>query len=62
MLIIPVKKDESLEKALKRFKKKFEKTKIVNQLREKQYFEKPSIKRRTVIKKAKYKQKFFKEM
>jgi len=62
MLLIQIKKDESIEKALKRFKKKFEKTKVVFRLREKQYFEKPSIKRRIVIKKAKYKNKILKDL
>ncbi len=55
MLIIPVKEGESIEKALKKFKKKFEKTGAVKQLRARQAFTKPSILRRTEIKKAIYK-------
>lgn len=57
MLIVQVKEGESLEKALKKFKKKFEKTGIVKELRERQKFTKPSIKRREAVIKAVYKQK-----
>ena len=56
MLIVQVKEGESLEKALKKFKKKFEKTGVVKELRERQKFTKPSIKRRQTIIKAAYKQ------
>lgn len=55
MIIVPVKENESIERALKRFKKKFEKTGVIRQLRARQAFEKPSITRRTEIKKAIYK-------
>jgi len=54
MLIIPVKEGESIEKALKKFKRKVEKTGLVKDLRERQKFTKPSIKRREEIKKAIY--------
>jgi len=54
MLIIPVKEGESIEKALKKFKRKVEKTGLVKQLRERQKFTKPSIVRREEIKKAVY--------
>ncbi len=57
MLIVPVKENETIDKALKKFKKKFEKTGIVKQLRARQAFEKPSISRRTIVKKAVYKGK-----
>jgi small subunit ribosomal protein S21 len=56
MIIVPVKEGESIEKALKKFKKKFEKTGVVKQLRERQKFTKPSVKRREEIIKARYKQ------
>jgi len=52
MLIINIKENESIDKALKRFKKKFEKTGVVKQLRSRQAFEKPSVARRTEVKKA----------
>jgi small subunit ribosomal protein S21 len=54
MLIIPVKEGESIEKALKKFKRKVEKTGLVKELRERQKFTKPSVKRREEIKKAIY--------
>ncbi len=54
MIIVPVKEGESIEKALKKFKKKFEKTGVVRQLRERQKFTKPSVKRREEIIKARY--------
>ncbi len=55
MIIVPLKENETIDKALKKFKKKFEKTGIIKQLRARQAFEKPSISRRTTIKKAIYK-------
>ena len=54
MIIIPVKEGENIERALKRFKRKFEKTGVVKELRDRQSFTKPSIKRRAVVKKAVY--------
>ncbi len=57
MLIVQVKEGESLEKALKKFKKKFEKTGVVKELRERSKFTKPSIQRREEIINAVYKQK-----
>ena len=54
MLIVPVKEGESVEKALKKFKKKFEKTQVVKQLRERQKFTKPSVVKRETIKRAVY--------
>jgi small subunit ribosomal protein S21 len=57
MLIVQVKEGEALEKALKKFKKKFEKTGVVKQLRERQKFTKPSIRRRETVIRASYRQK-----
>ena len=57
MIIIPIKEGENIERALKKFKRKFEKTGTVKQLRERQAFVKPSVKRRQTIKKAVYSQK-----
>ncbi len=56
MLIIPVKEGENIERAIKKYKKKFEKTKVMRQLRERREFTKPSVKRRQEIIKAAYKQ------
>jgi small subunit ribosomal protein S21 len=58
MLIIPVKEGESIEKALKKFKRKVEKTGLIKNLRERQKFTKPSIVRREEIKKAIYSAQF----
>ena len=59
MLLIDAREAESIDKALKNYKKKFEKAKILLQLRERQAFKKPSIKRRGEVLKAIYKQKLF---
>ncbi|GHT72670.1 30S ribosomal protein S21 [Bacteroidia bacterium] len=55
MLIVPIKGDnDNLDKALKRFKRKFEKTGVVRTLRAGQFFTKPSIRRRNQVKHAAY--------
>lgn len=55
MLIIPVKEGENIERALKKFKKKFERTGAVKALRARQNYIKPSVERREQRKKAIYK-------
>ncbi|MCB0395833.1 MAG: 30S ribosomal protein S21 [Flavobacteriales bacterium] len=57
MIIIPVKEGENIEKALKKFKKKFERTGVVRELRDRQTFTKPSVDRRQKKLKAVYKEK-----
>lgn len=57
MIIVNVKENESIDKALKRFKKKFERTGVLRELRSRSYFEKRSVKRRTEVLKAAYRQK-----
>jgi len=57
MIIVNVKENESIDKALKRFKKKFEKTGVLKELRSRSYFEKPSVSKRTQKLKAEYRQK-----
>ncbi|MDD3875076.1 MAG: 30S ribosomal protein S21 [Bacteroidales bacterium] len=54
MIIVPVKEGESIDKALKKLKRKFEKTGVVKELRERQKFTKPSVIRRHEIIKARY--------
>lgn len=54
MLIIPIKDGENIDRALKRYKRKFDKTGVVRQLRSRQQFTKPSVTRRAVIQKAQY--------
>ncbi len=56
MLIIDSKDCENIDKALKKYKKKFEKSRVLMQLRERQAFIKPSIRRRTQKLKAVYKE------
>ena len=53
-ITILVKDNENIDRALKRFKKKFEKVRILKQLRQRMYYKKPSIKRREVLLKAIY--------
>ncbi len=56
MLIIDSKDCENIDKALKKYKKKFEKARVLLQLRNRQSFTKPSVKRRTEVLKAVYRQ------
>ncbi|MDX1470424.1 MAG: 30S ribosomal protein S21 [Flavobacteriaceae bacterium] len=57
MLIIPVKDGENIDRALKRYKRKFDKTGVKKQLHEKKQFTKPSIEKRAQVQKAQYIQK-----
>ena len=57
MIIVPVKDGENIERALKKFKRKFEKTGIVKELRARQQFIKPSVLKRLKMEKAIYVQK-----
>jgi small subunit ribosomal protein S21 len=61
MIIIPVKEGENVERALKRFKRKFEKTGVIKELRGRQAFVKPSVIRRAEINKAIYIQQLQRE-
>ena len=54
MIIVQVKEGESIEKALKKFKRKFDKTGIIRELRSRQAFEKPSVTNRKKMVKAVY--------
>lgn len=56
MIVINVKEGESIDRALKRFKKKFEKTGVLRELRSRQAFEKRSVSRRNLVKRAVYRQ------
>ncbi|MBQ0155003.1 MAG: 30S ribosomal protein S21 [Bacteroidales bacterium] len=46
MIIVQIKEGENIEKALKKFKRKFEKTGVVKELRNRQQFTKPSVLKR----------------
>ena len=54
MIIVPVREGENIEKALKKFKRKFEKTGAVRELRSRREFTKPSVKKRVAKMKAIY--------
>ena len=57
MLIIPIKDGENIDRALERFKRKFDKTGTKKSLQTRKEFVKPSIKRRAVIQKAQHVQR-----
>ena len=46
MIIVQVKDGENIERALKKFKRKFEKTGVVKELRARQQYNKPSVLKR----------------
>jgi small subunit ribosomal protein S21 len=54
MIIVPIKEGENIDRALKKYKRKFEKTGVVRELRERQKFTKPSVKKREERLKAIY--------
>ena len=54
MIIVQVKEGENIERALKKFKRKFEKTGAVREMRARKNFEKPFVKRRITRQKAIY--------
>jgi small subunit ribosomal protein S21 len=57
MIIVPIKEGENIERALKKLKRKFEKTGVVKELRNRQKFTKPSVVARDRKLKAIYIQK-----
>ena len=57
MIVVPVKEGENIEKALKKFKRKFEKTGVIKELRNRQAFEKRQVANRKKIMRAIYIQK-----
>ena len=62
MLIIDVKDNESIDKALRRYKRKYQKTGVMKELRKRKQFTKPSVQRRNEVLKAVYKQKKFEDL
>ena len=54
MIIVPVKDGENIERALKKFKRKFEKTGIVKELRARQQYDKTSVLKRLKMEHAIY--------
>ena len=61
MIIVPVKDGENIERALKKFKRKFEKTGDIKELRSRQQFDKPSVLKRLKMEHAIYVQKLRQE-
>ena len=59
MLIIDVKETESIDRAIKKYKRKFDRTGTMRELRRRKHFTKPSVERRTEMLKAAYKQKMY---
>jgi small subunit ribosomal protein S21 len=57
MIVVNIKENESIDKALKRFKKKFEKTGVLKELRARTSYEKPSVRRRNEIIRAAYRER-----
>jgi len=54
MLIIPIKDGENIDRALKRYKRKFDKTGTLRALRSRKNFTKPSVTKRAQMQKAQY--------
>jgi small subunit ribosomal protein S21 len=61
MIIINVRDDETIDRALKRYKRKHRDTRIVNELRDRKHFTKKSIKRRKEKLSAIYREKKYSE-
>jgi len=62
MLIIDTRESDSLDKALKKYKKKFEKSGVLKELRGRQGFTKKSVRNRETIKRAVYRDQIIREM
>jgi small subunit ribosomal protein S21 len=54
MIIVPVKEGENIEKALKKFKRKSEKTGVIKEVRNRKQFDKPSVVKRIKMQHAVY--------
>ena len=54
MIIVPIKEGENIERALKKFKRKVEKTGAIRELRARKNVEKRSVKKRAATRKAIY--------
>ena len=57
MLIIDARESDTIDKALKVYKKKYEKAAIMKEVRNRQAFSKPSIEKRATVLKAVYREK-----
>ncbi len=61
MIIVPVKEGENIERALKKFKRKFDRTGVIKELRARQQYDKPSVLKRLKMERAIYVQKLRQE-
>lgn len=61
MIIVPVKEGENIERALKRFKRKSEKTGVIKEVRTRKQYEKPSVVKRVKMQHAIYVNKLHSE-
>ena len=61
MLRIKIKEDENIERALKRYKRKYRKTKVLDNIKERKFFTKKSEQKRETFKKAQYRQQYIEE-
>lgn len=61
MLIIPVKEGENIDRAIKRYRRKYRNTKVLQEIRERKEYTKPSASKREQLKKAQYKERFLLE-
>ncbi|MBE6339667.1 MAG: 30S ribosomal protein S21 [Marinilabiliaceae bacterium] len=61
MIVVPIKEGENIERALKKFKRKFEKTGVMRELRDRQAYTKESVVRRDKIAKAIYVQQMHRD-
>ncbi|NNC70100.1 MAG: 30S ribosomal protein S21 [Flavobacteriaceae bacterium] len=61
MIKITVKEGENIDRALKRYKRKFKNIKVLQELRERKQFTKKSVKKRKQLKKAQYKEQFLRD-
>jgi len=59
MIIIDVKDSESIDRALRRYKRKHRQLGVIKELRRRKHFTKPSVERRTEVLKASYRLKKF---
>lgn len=59
MIIIKVKEGESIDRALRRYKKKFEKTGILKEIRGRMHYTKPSVEKREMMKRARRRQEHY---
>ena len=62
MLIIEVKDNENIDRALRRYKRKLRNVRLHKDLRRRRYYTKPSVKRRNEIKQAIYTEEYLKDM